>query len=163
MELNLIIWDFDDVLAYPEYDWNPPNFPITKGVREILELPNLKHCIATAGTLAQTVTKVKLCGLDDIFSPSQIFTIDMAGVGKHAPDIFLLAAKNMGEKTENTVVIDDSYRAMQGATKAGCLPICFLEREYFENEQNIAMLHKIGVKNIFYQMKDVKKFLEKLL
>ena len=51
MLLNLIIWDFDGVLAQTGDDWATGGYPLTDGVREILMLPNLRHCIATNGTL----------------------------------------------------------------------------------------------------------------
>ena len=52
---------------------------------------------------------------------------------KGSPGIFLLALQKMKEQPENAIVIDNSYTAMKGAIKAGCLPISFLSRERYEN------------------------------
>ena len=159
MPLKLIIWDFDGVLAPTADDWVERDYPLTDGVRDILMLPNFKHCIATNGTLEQTLEKIKLCGLTDIFNEQNIFTIDMAGSGKGSPDIFLLALQKMKEQPENAIVIDNSYTAMKGAIKAGCLPISFLSRERYENSDWIKRLKNIGVKYIFHDLKDVKKLI----
>ncbi len=160
MPIDLIIWDFDGVLAQTSDDWAEKGYPLTDGVREILTMPDLKHCIATSGTLTQTLEKIKLCGLTDIFNEKNIFTIDMAGVGKSSPDIFLLALQKMKEQPENAIVIDNSYTAMKGAIKAGCLPISFLSCERYENSDWIKRLKNIGVKYIFHDMNDVKKLIE---
>lgn len=153
--LKLIIWDFDGVLAPTGDDWAGKGYSLTDGVRDILALPNLKHCIATNGTLEQTLEKIKLCGLTDVFNEQNTFTIDMAGVGKSSPDIFLLCAQKMNEKPENTVVIDNSYTAMKGALKAGCLPVSFLSKERYKNSEWPQRLRSIGVKHIFCSMKDI--------
>jgi len=162
MQMKLIIWDFDGVLAPTSDNWAEKGYPLTEGVREIFGLPNVRHCIATNGTLEQTLEKIKLCCLDDIFSKQNIFTIDMVGAGKGSPDIFLLAMDKMNEKPENTTVIDNSYTAMKGALKAGCLPIAFLSRERYENREWIRRLQNLGVKHIFYYMKDVEKLINEL-
>ena len=160
MPIDLIIWDFDGVLVPISDDWAECDYPLTDGVREILTLPNLKHCIATNGTLEQTLEKVKLCGLTDIFNEQNIFTIDMAGVGKSSPDIFLLALQKMNEQPENTIVIDNSYTARKGAIKAGCVPISFLDCEHYENSYWIKRLKNIGIKHIFCCMENVKKLIK---
>lgn len=158
--MKLIIWDFDGVLAPTDEGWAAKGYPLTAGVRAILALPNLRHCVATNGSLAQTLEKVKLCGLNDVFNEQNIFTIDMAGAGKGAPDIFLLALDKMNEKPENTAVIDNSYTAMKGALKAGCLPMAFLSRERFENSEWPQRLQNIGVKYIFCALSELKSLLE---
>ena len=160
MSIKPIIWDFDGVLAPTSDNWAEKGYPLTEGVREILMLPNLRHCIATNGTLEQTLEKITLCGLDDVFAEDNIFTIDMAGVGKSSPDIFVLALQKMNEQPENAIVIDNSYTAMKGAIKAGCLPVSFLSRERYENPDWVKRLQNIGVKHIFCCMEDVKKLIE---
>ena len=162
MPLKLIIWDFDGVLAQTDDNWAAECFPLTDGVRDILALPNLKHCVATNGTVPQTLEKVKLCDLSDVFVAQNIFTIDMTGFGKGSPDIFLLAMQKMNEKPENTAVIDNSYTAMKGAGKAGCCPISFLSRERFENPDWRERLRNIGVKHVFCEMFEVRKLIENL-
>ena len=161
MSINLIIWDFDGVLAPTDEDWAAKGYPLTDGVREVLALPNLRHCIATNGSLEQTLKKIKLCGLDDIFDEHNVFTIDMAGAGKGAPDIFLLALAKMNEKPENTAVVDNSYTAMKGALKAGCLPIAFLSRARYDSSDWPQRLKNIGVEQICCEMSAVKKAIER--
>ena len=162
MPIKLIIWDFDGVLAQTDEVWEKKGCLPTDGVRKILALPDLRHCIATNGTLPQTLEKIKLCGLSDVFGARNVFTIDMAGSGKGSPDIFLLAMQKMNEKPENTAVIDNSYTAMKGAGKAGCCSISFLCHERFENPDWRERLQNIGVKHIFCEMSEIGKLIENL-
>ena len=48
-----------------------------------------------------------------------IVTIGDVGVGKQAPDIYLLAAEKIGSRPENTLVFEDALHALQTAGKAG--------------------------------------------
>lgn len=160
MIVKLIIWDFDGVLAPTTDDWAAHGYPLTAGVREILAMSNLRHCIATNGTLEQTLEKIALSGLGDVFSENNIFTIDMAGVGKSSPDIFLLAVQKMGAKPENSIAIDNSYTAMKGIIKAGCLPISFLSSERYEHSEWPQRLKNIGVEHIFCKMSDIQKLID---
>jgi len=161
MAIKLIIWDFDGVLAPTDENWAAADYPLTAGVREIMALPCIKHCVATNGSMEQTLAKIKLCGLTDIFNEQNVFTIDMAGSGKSSPDIFILAMQKMNEKPENTMVIDNSYTAMKGAIKAGCLPVSFLSRQRYEKSDWPQRLQNIGVRHIFCDMADIQKLIEK--
>lgn len=150
------------MLAPTADDWAARGYPLTDGVREILMLPNLQHCIATNGTLEQTLEKIALCGLDNVFTEDNVFTIDMAGSGKGSPLIFMMAMRMMSATADNTVVIDDSYTAMKGALAACCLPISFLNRHHFNDPAWCNRLKTLGVEHIFGRMSDVQKLLETL-
>lgn len=71
----------------------------------------------------------------------------------------MLAMQKMGAKPENTVVIDNSYTAMKGIIKSGCLPISFLSRERYENSEWSQRLRNIGVEHIFCKMSDIQKLI----
>ncbi len=49
----------------------------------------------------------------------------MAGASKPKPDIFLLAAKKLGMKPENCMVIEDSTNGIKAAKKAGMCCVAF--------------------------------------
>ncbi|MBI4244323.1 MAG: HAD family phosphatase [Planctomycetes bacterium] len=78
-----------------------------------------KTCIATA--LDRDLLKLyddKL-GLSKLFN-SNIFSIaDIGGISKPSPDIFLYAAKQLGSKPEDCVVLEDSPNGVEAAKAAG--------------------------------------------
>lgn len=60
-------------------------------------------------------------GLLDRFSVR--ITGDAVKNGKPAPDIFLLAAQQLGVSPEECIVCEDSYAGLQAAKNAGMLPV----------------------------------------
>jgi beta-phosphoglucomutase-like phosphatase (HAD superfamily) len=59
-----------------------------------------------------------LVGLLNYFDP-HIFSASMVARGKPAPDLFLFAAREMGEKPEDCLVIEDSVHGVTAAIAAG--------------------------------------------
>lgn len=70
----------------------------------------------------------------------EIFTTGELGTSKHRPDIYLLAAKALGTKPEETLVLEDSLYALQTAKFAGFRtvgvydPLGELDQETLEKE-----------------------------
>ena len=60
------------------------------------------------------------------FSDQSIFTAQQVSKAKPAPDLFLFAAREMGVKPENCVVIEDSSTGAHAAIAAGMQVLMFL-------------------------------------
>ena len=99
---------------------------------------------------------MKKVNIEKYFPDKNIFTADLVEKGKPAPDIFLLAAKTMGYKEEDCIVIEDSIAGLTGVLKTKMTPIAFVK---YDNNKYIEEIKKLGVKNIFDDMRDVEKFL----
>ena len=124
----------------------------------IKKLP--KQCIATGGVLTKTKFKLETIGFwNKYFNQDNTFTVDMVKRGKPEPDLFLYAAEKMGEKPENCVVIEDSIAGMTAAQRAEMDFIPFLGCEMYQNDNYIQRVKGLGVKNIYFSMKDVEKIL----
>ena len=67
----------------------------------------------------------------------------------------------MGEKPENCVVIEDSIVGLQAGLNAGMDVIAFLGSKMYQNDKYLKQVKDLGIKNIFYNMRDVKEFLLK--
>ena len=134
---------------------------LTPGVEDIIK--NLdKYCVATGGVFTKTVEKLKSINFwNKYFNETNLFTVDMVEKGKPEPDLFLLACEKMGEKPEDCLVIEDSLVGIMAAQKAGMDVIAFLGCKMYQNEKYLSKVKNLGVKNIFYNMKDVKEFLLK--
>lgn len=130
----------------------------TEGIEDIFKMDNFDQCIATGGTAAKTAEKIKQVGIAKYFSPEKIFTVDLVNRGKPEPDLFLLAAKTMGYTPANCVVIEDSLAGLTAAKKSGMERVAFVK---YNKPAYIEEIKKLDIKNIFYDMKDVKDFLIK--
>jgi HAD superfamily hydrolase (TIGR01509 family) len=129
------------------------------GVEDLIKkLP--KKCIATGGVKAKTIVKLEVIGFwNKYFNDDNLFTVDMVEKGKPEPDLFLLAAKSMGEKPENCIVIEDSYVGIRAAQRAGMEVIAFLGGELNNNDNYLKYIQQTGVKYVCYNMKEVEKVL----
>lgn len=91
------------------------------GVREQLEwLAGLPHpfCVASSGQIQKMHATLGSSGLLP-FVKDVLFSADMVGKGKPAPDLFLHAAAQMGHAPETCVVIEDSVPGVQAGIAAG--------------------------------------------
>ena len=97
---------------------------VMPGVTELLDYlrqHGLKSAIATSTIKEQAEWKLKKSGL--LGAIDDVITGDRAANGKPAPDIFLIAAEQIGINPGECVVIEDAHAGIVGAKAAGMLPI----------------------------------------
>ena len=94
------------------------------GVRELLDFLREKRChIAIASSSRTDIVEKELADAGLIRYFSAVVGGDRAQRSKPNPDIFLKAAELLGEKTENCVVIEDSFNGIRAAKAAGMTAI----------------------------------------
>ena len=106
------------------------------GVLEFLEYchkKGVKMCIASATAPELLNTAIKHCKIERFFS--EIFSCATLGKGKDKPDIYLLAKKFLGEKTEDTWVFEDSLTAIETAVKIGMPTVGIYDRHNFGHDK----------------------------
>ena len=135
---------------------------LTKNITEIFKMNKFVQCIATGGVKEKTALKIKMVGIEKFFPAKDIFTADMVAHGKPEPDLFLLAAKNMGYDPKDCIVIEDSLAGLTAAVKAGMYAIAFTEYLKFSKEYFWEQLKKLHIEHAFDNMQDLKKFLENI-
>ncbi len=143
-------------------DWDlmlSKGFQPTDGIVDIFKIKNIKQCIATGTLKEKMVMKVKVSGIGKWFSFDNVFTADMVERGKPEPDLFLLACEKMGEKPEDAIVVEDSVVGLEAAIRAGCFPVAFVGHALKDDEVYFEQIKKLGVQNIFDNMKDLKAFI----
>jgi len=129
--------------------WKAELNPVN-GVRELLENLNIPLCVASNGEPIHVNQSLEMTGLRDFFD-GNIFCASDVGVPKPAPDLFLYAAKRMGFKPEQCVVIEDSIPGVTAANRArikvyGLVKLCSAEELEnaggipFTNMQELAAL-----------------------
>ena len=75
-------------------------------------------CVASSGDHAKMRFTLGLCGLYERFE-GRIFSATQVEYGKPAPDLFELAAREMGFAPADCVVVEDSELGIQAARAAG--------------------------------------------
>lgn len=134
---------------------------VFEGVTDIFDSVD-KYCVATGGVFEKTLKKIKAIKMwGTYFNKDNLFTVDMVKKGKPEPDLFLFASEKMGEKPENCVVIEDSIVGLQAGLNAGMNVVAFLGSKMYQNDKYLKKVKDLGIKNIFYNMRDVKEFLSK--
>ena len=134
---------------------------LTDGIEEIFKNKNYDQCIATGGVWNKTQLKIKAVNIAKYFDNHHIFTADMVKKGKPNPDLFLLAAEKMGYMPEDCIIIEDSIAGMTAGLKAGMMVVAFLGCDMNNNEKYEQQIRKLGIKHIFFNMKDISNFLDK--
>lgn len=132
---------------------------LTDGIEEIFKMEEFDQCIATGGIMDKTLLKIKAVNISNYFPIEKVFTADLVAHGKPEPDIFLLAAKTMGYKTEDCFVVEDSLAGMTAGLKAGINTVAFLGCEMNLEPEYLEKVKALGIKNYFYNMQNLKDFL----
>ena len=85
---------------------------------DTLEAAGAKTCVASSGTHARMAATLGITGLRDRFD-GRIFSATEVAHGKPAPDLFLHAARRMGVRPADCVVIEDSPFGVRAGVAAG--------------------------------------------
>jgi len=88
-----------------------------EGVRDVLESLESPFCVASSGTVAKVTHSLHLTGLFEFFE-GRIFGADLVRNAKPAPDLFLLAAREMDADPVRCCVIEDSLAGVNAAQAA---------------------------------------------
>ncbi|MCK5102583.1 MAG: HAD-IA family hydrolase, partial [Cyclobacteriaceae bacterium] len=121
------------------------------GVHDLLNRITLPYCVASSGPLEKIKLNLKTTNLIEKFE-NKIFSSYEIGSWKPDPGIFLFAAKKMGYKPNQCVVIEDSMAGIKAA-KAGGFDVYALVKNRNEN-----VLENTGV-NVFYDMNNLDSLL----
>lgn len=106
-----------NTMAYYHYS---TDIKLKNGVKEFLDFLkslNIKIALATSNSMNLLEAALKNNGIYEYFD--SITLTDEVSVGKHEPDVYLLAAKKLGVDPKNCLVFEDIIQAVIGAKKAG--------------------------------------------
>lgn len=111
---------FDYVNSISDRKMKDTGVPVKVGVYEILNyLKDNDYIIALASSTKKkkVLRYLKEANILNFFDV--IITGDMIEQGKPAPDIYLRTAKEIEEKPENCIAIEDSFNGIKSAYRAG--------------------------------------------
>ena len=94
------------------------------GIVEALSRLKVRRCVASSSSLERIRLSLSLTGLLEMLNP-HIYSASMVARGKPAPDLFLHAARSMGVRPEDCVVVEDSPAGIDAAKRAGMRVFAF--------------------------------------
>ncbi|MBS1890561.1 MAG: HAD-IA family hydrolase [Actinobacteria bacterium] len=92
------------------------------GIREVLEAmaaAGTPRCVASQASRDKSELTLGLTGLRGFFAGDALYSATMVPRGKPSPDVFLLAAAEMGFEPASCVVVEDGVGGVLGARAAG--------------------------------------------
>lgn len=114
------------------------NIHLKKGVLQFLQFlkeSNIKIGLATSNSTELLEASLKFNNIYDYFD--EITITDEVGIGKHEPDVYLLAAKKLKVKPEDCIVFEDILPAVKGAKKAGMKVIAVEDERSISDQAEI--------------------------
>ncbi len=109
---------------------DPENFKLAKGAEAFLDFiveNDIPHTIATMSEKNNVDFFIEGFGLEKWFDIEKIVYDNGKIPGKPAPDIYEIAAKNIGLKPEECIVIEDAVSGIESARRAGIGKIIAIE------------------------------------
>lgn len=123
-----------------------------EGVKEFIEKLDVPFCVASNGPLNKMQLNLKTVGLDTAFG-TNMFSAYQINKFKPDPALFIHAAKTLGFKPEECVVIEDSDVGVKAAVAGG------FDVFGFANPRSESLLKREGAK-LFYHMDELYDLLE---
>lgn len=94
------------------------NLKPVKGVKEFISQLQVPFCVASSGPVEKIILNLTTVGLFNQFE-NTIFSAYQINKWKPEPDLFLLAAKEMGFQVDECIVIEDSEAGIMAAKNGG--------------------------------------------
>ena len=136
---ELIDWDSEiRIEIFKQMKGIIPN-PGLVNLLEGLKASGIKLAVATSSVPGIVRIILEKCSIDSYFE--SIVTTEEAGKSKPAPDVFLMAANNLGVLPENCAVFEDSFNGIKAAKDAGMF--CIAYQPHNEMQQDISKADKI--------------------
>lgn len=117
-------WDFISKVLERVAGIAAQGAPEKPGMREILEYfhaNGVKMAVASRSKKEVILTNLRSAGIEHYFDA--VVSGDEAANSKPAPDIFLLAAKQLGTAAEDCYVFEDGINGARAGIAAGCVTI----------------------------------------
>lgn len=124
-----------EILKVFETQLQPLNFEVLQNIAT----HNFARCVASGSPRNRVIYSLELTRQMQFFTQECIFTSQQVQKGKPAPDLFLLAADQMGYDPVDCIVIEDSAAGIEAALAANMNVIGFLggshaQADWYQNK-----------------------------
>lgn len=131
------------------------------GMDRLIKDYRFPRCVASSSSPPRINGTLGLIGLLDDIRP-HIFSATMVKNGKPAPDLFWFAAKSMGWRAEDCIVIEDSKAGVEAGAAAGMTVIGLTAGEHVDHEEHAPMLTELGAHQVVQDVSELKQTLQQL-
>lgn len=131
------------------------------GVRAALEAIDLPLAVVSNSTHASVSNSVRRAGLEQRVAGC-IFTAEMVGVPKPAPDVYLRAVAALETPATQCLAIEDSEAGVRSAVAAGVPVIGFVGASHIPPGHAQHLL-KLGAAGILERMSDLPPLVQRLM
>lgn len=122
------------------------------GIETALNTIKVPMCVASSGSPEKIAGSLRITKLDHYFE-NRTFSATRVRNGKPAPDLFLLAASEMGVPPNRCVVIEDSVQGIIAATRAAMPVLGFAGGSHAKDEPGYGdRLSEAGANIVFHDM-----------
>jgi HAD superfamily hydrolase (TIGR01509 family) len=97
--------------------------PVAGAAAAVASLP-YPRCVSSSSAPERLRLSLEVTGLAPLFG-TNVFSAAQVAQGKPAPDLFLFAARHLGEHPSGAIVIEDSVPGIEAARAAGMASIGF--------------------------------------
>jgi HAD superfamily hydrolase (TIGR01509 family) len=164
VSLSQIVRDVEDRLGYPcppgfidrmearlfaSYSAGLPQIDGVEGLLAALGKAGIAVAIATGASVRRLAVTLDCAGLSRSFKGRGI-SADQVQNGKPAPDVFLLAARQLGVNPRNCAVLEDSPHGIKGAVAAGMRAVGFVGGSHLagRRKEHAAILREAGADQV---------------
>ena len=125
----------------------------TPGFADALAQIRLPVCVATSSSPPRVARTLAVLDLAQRFG-ADVFTASQVARGKPAPDLFLLAARELGVDPADCVILEDSPHGVTGALRAGSRAVGFVGGTHLDNRraEHAALLRATGAAPVLDSM-----------
>ncbi|WP_374655613.1 HAD family hydrolase [Dongia sp.] len=127
-------------------------------VATLLQRIAADYCLASSSDLERIKFSLQLAGLYSYFE-GRIFTSGMVARAKPAPDLFLLAAREMRCDPARCLVIEDSVSGINAGKAASMQVWGFVGGSHYAGRDGAAQLGAAGADRVFAHMADIERAL----
>lgn len=130
--------------------------PGLSGLLDSLDAARTPYCVASSGSFDRLRVALQVTGLASRFA-GRVFSAEQVERGKPAPDLFLLAAREMGASPEGCLVIEDSPAGVAAAKAAAIFVIGYVGGSHLANVRNRhrAALHSQGADAVVTSLSEI--------
>lgn len=131
----------------------------THGLPQFLDQLRQPYCVASSSDVSRIRLSLETAKILDRFE-GRIFSSSMVTNGKPAPDLFLLAAKELGFDPHDCIVFEDSAAGVTAAVAAGMTPVGYIGGDHLPPGHGDT-LKAAGAVDIVADWSTAKQFLSK--
>ena len=131
------------------------------GVKEAIAALPYRRCVASSSDPSRLTLSLDVTGPSALFGNNVFSAVEVAN-GKPAPDLFLLAARRLGEDPSSCIVIEDSVLGVEAAGAAGMAAIGFAGASH-ANQGLAERLAAAGAEPVIHSMANLPAAVEQVV